>query len=194
MRQREYLNNSWVTRLLSWISEIISNFLEENTQRVMFLLSINKKETQIEDPMSRFLQVSRELEIFFNQSSWITRQKEEVEKVLNTNQLKVESLQQLSDFIDRSNLKSNLKRELQNISKWELNINSLVALIVVDIRENKEVYNELLKILKNIDITIIDRLLVIFGWENCVNEDDCNELEGIDDFNIYKMLSDIKNN
>jgi hypothetical protein len=158
------------------------------------LLSITKKEPQIEDPSLRYIQLRWELEKFFNWSSWITSLNEEVEKVLNNNQLKEESLQQLSDFINRSNLKGNLKRELENISKGELNINSLVTLIIVDIRENKWVYNELLKILKNIDIEIIDRLLVIFSSENWMDEYDNNEIEWEDDYNVYAMLNSIRYN
>ncbi|MFA5917376.1 MAG: hypothetical protein WC850_04040 [Candidatus Gracilibacteria bacterium] len=194
MKQQEHLESSRVTKSLSLISEKVYGFLDENIKRVKFLLSITKKEPQIEDPSLRYIQLRGELEKFFNGSSGITSLNEEVEKVLNNNQLKEESLQQLSDFINRSNLKGNLKRELENISKGELNINSLVTLIIVDIRENKGVYNELLKILKNIDIEIIDRLLVIFSSENGMDEYDNNEIEGEDDYNVYAMLNSIRYN
>jgi len=158
------------------------------------LLSMTKKVPEIVDVSSRSLLLSEELAAFFNTSNWNVGLNKEPEKVLNDEQLKKESFQQLRDFINVSNLKDNLKKELENILKQESNRHSLIVSIIVDIRENREVYSELLKILKNIDITIIDKLLEIFSSERWMDENDDNEVEWENDYNVYYMLYNIRYN
>jgi hypothetical protein len=57
MKQQEHLESSRVTKSLSLISEKVYGFLDENIKRVKFLLSITKKEPQIEDPSLRYIQL-----------------------------------------------------------------------------------------------------------------------------------------